>query len=156
MTVDRVTAAPDAASINPTIFAAILQQNSENLRSIKSQRIWFLQTFAVIATGTQSLLLGIRAEPVLQVGLNLSMTAVAAMGLLISLRLKAELEECLEKVRALVAQAQVEEFMALERSQGDLSRYPKFRWMFPSFYAVAITFFGVQSVHNLTVAMTAR
>jgi hypothetical protein len=90
---DRGMAEPDARSIDPTIFAAILQQNSENVRSIKNQRIWFLQTFAVISAGTQSFLLGIHAEALLQLGLNLSMTAVAAMGLLISLRLKAELEE---------------------------------------------------------------
>jgi hypothetical protein len=103
---------------------------------------------------TQSVVLSVRAEPLLQLGLNLSMTAVAAMGLLISLRLKAELEECLEKVRALIVQAQVEEFMALERSEGDPSRYPQFRWMFPMFYASAIAMFAAQSVHNLIVVVT--
>jgi hypothetical protein len=45
--------------------------------------------------------------------------------------------------------------MALERSQGDLSRYPQFRWMFPLFYALAIAIFAAQSVHNLIAAMTA-
>jgi hypothetical protein len=75
-------AEPDAGFIDPTIFAAILQQNSENVRSIKNQRIWFLQTFAVISAGAQVLPSRHSGNPPLQLGLNLSMTAVAAMGLL--------------------------------------------------------------------------
>jgi hypothetical protein len=73
----------------------------------------------------------------------LSMCAFAVMGLVISLRLKAELEECLEKVHALLVRAQVEGFMALERSEGDLSRYPQFRWMIPVFYTLALALIAI-------------
>ncbi len=58
------------------------------------------------------------------------MTLFSAIGLLTSLRLKGELEECLAKIKAMSAQANISEFVALEL-KGKLSRYPKFRWIFP-------------------------
>ena len=142
--------APDAALMNPTIFVAILQNNWENVRSIKSERIWFLNTFSLIAAGTQSVLFGIHGAAVFQLGVNLMMGAFALMGLVISLRLKAELEECLEKIRAMVVKVHAEEFMALENSEGDLARYPEFRWMFPLFYCVAIVYFAALALQGLT------
>lgn len=60
------------------------------------------------------------------------------MGLLTSLRLKAELDECLAKLRTMAEQAEAVQFVALGDSEGDLARYPKFRWVFPIFYAIAI------------------
>lgn len=149
----RVTA-PDAAPMDPAIFIAILQTNWENVRSIKSERISFLNTFSLIAAGTQSLLFGIRGSPIFRLAVNLLMGVFAVMGLVISLRLKAELEECLEKIHAMVAKVHAEEFMALERSEGDLARYPKFRWMFPLFYCVAIVFFAALAVQGLTFTTT--
>ncbi|HXJ32824.1 MAG TPA: hypothetical protein VMS22_02205 [Candidatus Eisenbacteria bacterium] len=137
----HATAGADADVLSPAIFAALLQQNWENVRSIKNQRISFLNSFALIGAGTQTLALSIRGELVLEIGLNLFMCALAVMGLLISLRLKAELEECLDKLHTLVVQAHVEHLMALELPEGELSRYPKFRWMFPVFYALAILLF---------------
>jgi len=145
----------DGVFLDPAVFSTVLQQNWENARSIKNQRIWFLNTFAVISAGTQSFLLSARAEPLLQLALDLSMCVFAVMGLLISLRLKAELEECLEKIHALVVRAHLEEFMALERSEGDLSRFPQFRWMFPVFYTVAIAIFAAQVVHGLIAQVPA-
>lgn len=141
-------AASNDVFLNPTVFVAMLQQNWENVRHIKGERISFLNTFALIGAGTQSLLLSIRGKPPFEFILNLSMCALAVMGMLISLRLKAELEECLEKIEAIVTQARVERYMALERSEGALSHYPKFRWMFPVFYALAIVLFTGLSVQT--------
>ena len=49
--------------------------------------------------------------------------------------MKGELEECLAKIKTMSAQANISEFVALEL-EGKLSRYPKFRWIFPIFYAM--------------------
>ena len=130
-------------------FTAIFQQNWENVRSIKSERIWFMNTYSVISAGTLSLLHSIHGEAVVQLELIFAMCALSVMGLLISLRLKAELEECLQRLEAMVVHAGAQEFVALGGSEGALSRYPQFRWMFPVFYSFAVMLFVALFVSRL-------
>jgi len=94
------------------------------------ERMWYLNTHPVTSAGVLSFLQRIRGEFVMQSSLLLCMCVLSAIGLLTSLRLKAELEECLEKLRAMVVRAQVEPFMALGRLEGCRSRHPAFRWIF--------------------------
>ena len=133
------------------MFAAIFQQTWENVRHIKSERMWFLNTHAITSAGTLSLLQAIHGEFVLQLSLLLCMCVLSAIGVLISLRLKAELEECLEKIQAMVARAQVDDFMALGRLEGRLSRYPAFRWIFPVLYALSMVLFFALFVYRLAL-----
>jgi Na+/melibiose symporter-like transporter len=130
-------------------FTTIFQQNWENVRSIKSERIWFMNTYSVISAGTLFLLQNIHGEAVVQLELIFAMCALSVMGLLISLRLKAELEECLQRLEAMVVQARVQEFVALGGSEGALSHYPQFRWMFPVFYSFAVMLFVALFVSRL-------
>ena len=44
------------------LFATIFTQNWENVRGIKSERIWFMNTYWVISAGSLSLLQGIDGE----------------------------------------------------------------------------------------------
>ena len=62
----------------------------------------------------------------LQLSLLLFLCLFSLIGVLISLRLKAELEECLGKLQALAAQTGITEFVALGQLNGQSSRYPKF------------------------------
>ena len=91
----------NSTAINPAIFATIFQQNWENARHIKGERIWFMNTYSLISAGALSLLQTIRGEAVLQLSLILLMCLFSVIGLLTSLRLKAELEECLGKLQAM-------------------------------------------------------
>jgi hypothetical protein len=141
---------------NPSLFATIYQQNWENIRHIKSERIWFMNTYALISAGALSLLQNVRGDAVLQLSLLLFMCLFSLIGLLTSLRLKAELEECLEKVQAMALQAQVEGFVALGKLEGHLSRYPKFRWIFPVFYSMATTGFVALFVYHLVAGKPTR
>ena len=70
---------------------------------------------------------------------------------ILGLRLKAELEEGLEKIRVMVARAQVDEFMALGRLDGRRSRYPPFRWMFPVLYCLSTVLFFALFVYRLAL-----
>ena len=128
---------PTSSPFNPVLYASLYQQNWENARHIKSERIWFMNTYAVISAGILSMLHGIRGERTAEVALMAFMCVFSLIGLLTSFRLKAELEETLEKLSAMVAWAQVEPYVALGRSEGALSRFPKFRWIFPLFYGMA-------------------
>jgi hypothetical protein len=129
----------DFTSTNPVPLSAIYQQNWENARFVKSQRMWFMNAFGVINAGVLSLLQGTRGDVVPQIGLVVFMCLFSSIGLVTSLRLKAELEQCFNKIRALVVEGRVEKYVALEEAEGDLARYPKFRWVFSIFYLM-ITF----------------
>ncbi|MET0152431.1 MAG: hypothetical protein ABW298_07470 [Candidatus Binatia bacterium] len=65
--------------------------------------------------------------------------------------MKAELEECLEKIQAMVVRAQVDDFMALGRLEGRWSRYPAFRWVFPVLYALSMVLFLALFVYRLAL-----
>ena len=136
---------------SPT-FMAIFQQNWENVRSIKSERIWFMNTYSVISAGTLSLLQAIQGETIVHLAMLFAMCALSAMGLLISLRLKAELEECLQKLDAMAVYAHIEDLVALGGSEGALSRYPQFRWMFPVFYSFAVVLFVALFVYRISTS----
>jgi hypothetical protein len=143
------TSGEEPLATNPEVFAAIFQQNWENVRHIKSERMWFLNTHAITSAGTLSLLQTIHGE--FELSLLLCMCVLSAIGVLISLRLKAELEECLEKIQAMVARAQVDDFMALGRLEGRWSRYPSFRWVFPALYALSMVLFFALFVYRLAL-----
>jgi len=131
------------------LFATIFQQNWENVRSIKSERIWFMNTYSVISAGSLSLLQSIHGERVIQLTLILALCLLSAIGLISSLRLKAELEECLDKIQTMAARARVDEFVALGRPEGELLRYPAFRWVFPIFYLSGTVLFVGLLVYQL-------
>ena len=141
----------DRMAISSGLFATIFQQNWENVRGIKSERIWFMNTYSVISAGSLSLLQGIHGERVIQLTLILALCLLSLIGLISSLRLKAELEECLEKIQTMVARAQVDDFVALGRPEGQLLRYPAFRWVFPIFYSLGTALFVGLLVHRLAV-----
>ena len=142
--------AQERVATNPALFAAIFQQNWENVRHIKSERMWFMNTHAVVSAGVLSLLQSVSSESVLQLPLLLSMCLLSLLGVVTRLRLKAELEECLEKLQAMVAGTQMGEFMAIGRLEGSRSRYPAFRWVFPVQFFFAAVLFGALFVYRLS------
>jgi hypothetical protein len=136
-------------SIDPNLFEPIFRQNWENARHIKSERIWFMNIFAMISAGALSLLQTIHSGALLQLSLLLFLCLFSLIGLLISLRLKAELEECLGKLQALAPHAGIAEFVALGQLNGQSSRYPKFRRMFPIFCSMATAGFFALFLYRL-------
>jgi hypothetical protein len=128
-------------NLDSKMFAAVFSENWQNARHIKTERISFLTTFSLITAGVLTFLQAVRSSAVLQVVLLVFMCLFSLFGLLTSLRLKGELEECLAKIQAMTAQANVSEFAALELG-GELSRYPKFRWIFPAFYFMSAAGFA--------------
>ena len=142
----------DRMATDSALFATIFQQNWENVRGIKSERIWFMNIYSAISAGSLTLLQGIHGERVIELALILALCLLSLVGLISSLRLKAELEECLEKIEAMVARAQVAEFVALGRPVGRLLRYPAFRWVFPIFYLFGTALFVGLLVYRVAVA----
>ena len=136
------------AATDPDMFAAVFSENWQNARNIKSERISFMNTFSLISAGVLTLLQSVRGSALLEISLLLFMCLFSLVGLLTSLRLKGELEECLAKIQTMSARANISEFVALEL-EGKLSRYPKFRWIFPIFYSMTTAGFVALIVYRL-------
>lgn len=131
------------------MLLAIFQQNWENVRHIKNERLTFSSFFAVINVGALSLLNTIKGQGRAEVFLLLFLWFFSIIGLLTSLRLKAELEECLENIEALLVTTGLESFMAMGVTRNARMRFPKFRWVFPMFYAFTTLTFTALLVYNL-------
>jgi xanthine/uracil permease len=138
---------PDAS--NPVVFAAVFNQNWENVRHVKNERISFMNAYSLISAGVLTLLQNLHTSDVIRTALLLLMTLFSAFGFLTSLRLKAELEECLEKIGSMTTAAKVSEFVALGHLKGRPSHYPKFRWLFPVFFAMTTAGFITLILYRL-------
>jgi xanthine/uracil permease len=134
---------------DPTIFAAVFNENWQNARNIKSERISFMNTFSLVSAGVLTLLQSVRGNALLEISLLLFMCLFSVVGPLTSLRLKGELEECLAKIEAMTLQAKVSQFVALGQLEGKSSQYPRFRWIFPIFYAMTTAGFITLIVYRL-------
>jgi hypothetical protein len=118
------------------LLLAVFQQNWENARHIKNERLWFTNIYAIIIAGTLTVLQLARDNIALEITIISFMILFSIIGLLTSFRMKAELEECLRSVNQIVSSAGLNSLMALSREDGVPIKYPKFRWIFPWFYAV--------------------
>jgi hypothetical protein len=125
---------PDAS--NPVLFAAVFNQNWENVRHVKNERISFMNAYSLISAGVLTLLQNTHTSDLIRTALLLFMTLFSAFGFLTSLRLKAELEECLDKIRVMTTAAKASDFVALGQLESRQWHYPKFRWLFPVFFAM--------------------
>lgn len=132
---------PPATPSEKRALLTVFQQHWENARHIKNERLSFTNIYAIISAGILSLLHSIRGEFVLEICILVFLCCFSVIGLLTSLRLKAELENCLHSIEQTVARLGMEQFMPVVDAQGALTRYPKFRWLFPVFYAIASTGF---------------
>ena len=130
------------------MFVAVFNENWENARHIKSERISFMNAFSLISAGVLTFLQSVRGSAVLQVALLSFMCLFSVFGLLTSLRLKGELEDCLAKIKAMSVPANISQFVALEL-KGKVARYPKFRWIFPTFYSMTTAGFVTLIVYRL-------
>ena len=139
----------------PELYAVLLQQNCENARHIKSERIWFMNTYSVITAGVLSIMHTMQSQKIIELALLTFMCFFSVICLLTSFRLKAELEECLEKIRDIALKADALACIALGESECALARYPKFRWIFPLFYSIATTAFAFLLAYRLATGQAA-
>jgi hypothetical protein len=117
------------------MLLAIFQQSWENVRHIKNERMMFTNIYAIITAGVLSLLNTVRGHWNLETLLIGFLLFLSVIGLLSSLRLKAELDECLINIERLLESVDLEEFMAMGKGARGQMRLPKFRWLFPLFYS---------------------
>ena len=90
-----------------------------------------MNAYSLISAGVLTLLQNMQTSDLIRTALLLFMSLFSAFGFLTSLRLKGELEECLEKIGVMTNAAKVNEFVALGQLEGRPWHYPKFPMAFP-------------------------
>ena len=70
--------------IDATIFAQVFEQNWENARHIKTERISFMNAYSLISAGVLTLLQSVHASDMIRIGLLLFMSLFSLFGLLTS------------------------------------------------------------------------
>jgi hypothetical protein len=143
------------AATNPAFFAAVFNQNWENVRHVKNERISFMNAYSLINAGVLTLLQNVHSSDLIRLVLLFFMILFSAFGFLTSLRLKAELEESLDKIRAISMATEVGEFVALGQLEGKPSHYPRFRWLFPVFYMMTTAGFITLLLYRLITGQLA-
>ena len=131
------------------LLQTILQQNWENVRHIKNERLTFTNIYAIVTAGALSLLNTVKGQGRAEIFLLLFLWFFSIIGLLTSLRLKEELEECLANIENLLVAVGLETFMAMGGKPNARIRYPQFRWVFPVFYSFTTVAFTILLFSNL-------
>mgnify|MGYP003350011580 CR=1 FL=1 len=139
----------DATGPQQAAVLAIFRQHWENARHIKNERMSFTNIYAIVSGGVLSIVHGVQGQVVLEVSILLFLCFFSVIGLLTSLRLKAELEECLRNIEKTVSLLGLQQLMPVVDSRGALTRYPKFRWLFPVFYLISTTGFITLLIYRL-------
>ncbi len=127
----------------------VFQQHWENVRHIKNERLSFTNIYAIVSAGILSLLHSVTGEFLLEISMLIFLTFFSIIGLLTSLRLKAELEHGLRSVDLTVARLGMEVYMPAVDQEGAPIRYPKFRWLFPVFYMITTAGFAGLLIRRL-------
>ena len=130
--------------VRDPMLMTVLTQNCENARHIKNERLSFVNIYAIVAAGALSLMNSVKGRPMDELYLAFFLWIFSVMGLISSLRLKAELEECARKILSITSSAGISDYIALGACEGKMAYLPKFRWVFPVFYLiVSIGFLGL-------------
>jgi hypothetical protein len=108
-------------------FAAVFNQNWENVRHVKTERISFMNAYSLVSAGVLTLLQHVQASDLVRMVLLLFMTLFSCFGLMTSLRLKVDWKNASRKFALWRPEAKVSEFVALGQLEGRVSHYPKFQ-----------------------------
>ncbi len=141
----------DSLGSQQAVVLAVFRQHWENARHIKNERLSFTNIYAIVSGGILSLVHSVQGQGqvVLEVSILLFLCFFSVIGLLTSLRLKAELEESLRNIEKTVARLGMQPLMPVVDSHGTLTRYPKFRWLFPVFYTISTAGFVTLLLYRL-------
>lgn len=138
------------------IFLAVFQQNCENLRHIKTERLLNANIYGFIVAASLSVLRGVKGAVLPELSLVFFLFVFSVMWLLTSLRLKAELEECSNRIAAMVREIGLESYAGMGASVEHFEKYPRLRSMFPLFYAFTSLCFLALLIYTLMIELGAK
>jgi hypothetical protein len=124
---------------NPALVVAAFTQASENIRHIRSERIWFCNAYGAIIAGGLAILprdLSTASNRrVLAIGL-IFLVLFSLVSLACSIRLVAELRDALANLTRLASENGMEHLVGtVDQPRGFGATMPM-RWVFPIFYSL--------------------
>lgn len=143
---------PTTEPRDPAITAALLRELCENIRHVRSERIWFGHIYVAVSTAGLAVLYSQTHTNWLQEVLVLLFLFVfSAVALLSSLRLVVELEEALARLDMLADEQGFSGVIKRGLTTSHFRSRMKLRWVFPVFYGLCALGFALLMVLRLTM-----
>lgn len=128
----------------------IVEQNWNHIRHLETTRLWTTNTYAFILAGVLAFASG--SDKVLRVFLLFTLLIIGVLGFLMNLRIKGDVEDYLDKIRAAVGRVGLEPYMGLGLEHGWIRKIA-IPWMFLSFYLAMTVLFLLLLLHELGVIL---
>lgn len=126
----------ETSSPSKQLIIAMYEQNWENVRHIKNERLWFTNIYAIVVAAVLSFLHSSTSAGIISVSLQAFIFLLSIIGFLISLRLKSELENYLNTIDNMVHETGLEAYSTHDEIERPGIQLLKFRWIFTIFYLV--------------------
>ncbi len=127
------------------ILLKVLEQNYEHSRHVENERLWFTNIYAIIVGAILTL---ISKNSLIFVYSLIFCFILSILGFLMSLRLKADFEDFLNKIIMVAKELKVEDYVGIGAQKGITVNF-KLRYIFPFFYLVMSVFFLILIIYFL-------
>lgn len=137
---------------DPELFRNFVEQNWHHIRHLETIRLWTTNTYAFIIGGVLAFASAI-PDKVLKVFLLIVLLFIAVLGVLMNLRIKADVEDAFARLhRILEERVGVAEQLRFGTPTG-FARHISVHWMFLSFYIGMAVLFLLLLLHELGVIL---
>ncbi|OGF55600.1 MAG: hypothetical protein A2Z21_09250 [Candidatus Fraserbacteria bacterium RBG_16_55_9] len=130
------------------LFRDFVEQNWNHIRHLETIRLWTTNTYAFIIGGVLAFASAI-PDKVLKVFLLIVLFFIAVLGVLMNLRIKADVEDAFKRLhRLLQERVGLAEQLRFGAPKG-LAKHINIHWMFLSFYIGMAVLFVLLLLHEL-------
>lgn len=137
---------------DPQLFRDFVEQNWHHIRHIETIRLWTTNTYAFIIGGVLAFTSAI-PDKVLRVFLLIVLLFIAVLGVLMNLRIKANIEDAFARLdRILEERVGLAEQLRFGTPQG-FTRHISIHWMFLAFYIGMVVLFLLLLLHELGIIL---
>jgi hypothetical protein len=132
-----------------TLLKEIYSQNWENARHLRNVRVLGANVFAIVVASCLATLQFVRDDPIGQITLLGFLVVVSVIQLMMSIELKRELDECLDRIDLMIGDSETRRYVALLAVPAGRSSLMRLRWLYPAFYLVTAVALGIAFVRVL-------
>lgn len=137
---------------DPELFRDFVEQNWNHIRHLETIRLWTTNTYAFIIGGVLAFASAI-PDKVLKVFLLIVLLFIAVLGVLMNLRIKANVEDAFARLdRILRERVGGAEQLRFGTPKG-FARHISVHWMFLSFYIGMVVLFLLLLLHELGIIL---
>jgi len=134
---------------NDTLLKEIYAQNWENARHLRNGRVLGANVFAIVVAACLATLQFVRDDPIGQITLLGFLVVVSVIQLMMSIELKRELDECLDRIDLMIGDGDTRRYVALLAVPAGRASLMRLCCLYPAFYLVTAVALGIAFVRTV-------